>query len=82
MAWFNSNKNRMNARIDFLEADMRKWDENHAEHSTQLAVLTNCQENTAQSLVEIKVTTRDTNEALKELGTTLTQALLSIQEKR
>ena len=82
MAWFNGSKNKLHARLDFLEADMRKWDESHADHTTQLAVLTNCQDNTEKSLVQIKETTRDTNTALKELSKTMTDVLLSIQEKR
>jgi len=82
MAWFNGSKNKLHARLDFLEADMRKWDESHADHSTQIAVLTNCQDNTEKSLVQIKETTRDTNESIKDLSKTVTQVLLSIQERK
>jgi hypothetical protein len=82
MAWFNSSKNRLHARIDFLEADMRKWDESHADHTTQIAVLSTCQENTSRQLESINVTTRDTNDSVKELNKTITQALLAMQAKK
>ena len=82
MAWFNSSNNKRDARMDFLEADMRKWDESHAKHSTEIAVMETCQENTARQLESIGQTTRDTNENLKELSQTVTQVLLAIQAKK
>jgi len=82
MAWFNGSKNKLHARLDFLEADMRKWDESHAKHSTEIAVVQTCQENTAMQLEAIGLTTRDTNENLKELSQTVTQVLLAIQAKK
>jgi ABC-type nickel/cobalt efflux system permease component RcnA len=82
MAWFSAGKNRMNARLDFLEADMRQWDQKHADHTTEIAVVQTCQENTARQLEEIGITTRDTNENLKELSQTVTQVLLAIQGKK
>ena len=82
MAFFRQSNAKRDARSEQVRVEMAEWDKQQATHTTQLAVLTNCQENTSEALTEIKATTRDTNEALKELSTTLTQALLSIQEKR
>jgi hypothetical protein len=82
MAWFNSSKNRLNARLDFVEADMRKWDESHAGHTTEIAIVKTCQENTAERLEIINQTTRDTNENMKELSQTITQVLLALQQKK
>lgn len=82
MAWFNSSKNRLNARLDFVEADMRKWDESHAQHTTEIAIVKTCQENTAERLEAINQTTRDTNENVKELNQTVTQVLLALQQKK
>jgi ABC-type nickel/cobalt efflux system permease component RcnA len=82
MAWFNSSKKRMDARMDFLEADMRKWDESHAKHSTDIAVMETCQENTEKHLADIGLTTRDTNEKIEVLSRTVTQVLLAIQAKK
>jgi ABC-type Zn2+ transport system substrate-binding protein/surface adhesin len=82
MAWFNSSNNKLHARLDIMEADMRQWDEKHAAHATEIAVVQTCQENTAQQLEAISATTRDTNENLKELSQTVTQVLLAIQAKK
>ena len=82
MAWFISSKNRLHARLDFVEADMRKWDEAHAGHTTDIAIMKTCQENTAERLETINQTTRDTNENLKELSQTVTQVLLALQQKK
>lgn len=81
-AWFNSSKNRLHARLDFVEADMRKWDEAHAIHTTEIAIVKTCQENTAERLELINQTTRDTNENVKELNQTVTQVLLALQQKK
>jgi hypothetical protein len=82
MAWFNSSNNKRDARMDFLEADMRNWDAAHAKHSTDIAVIETCQEATAKHLESIWQTTRDTNENLKELSQTVTQVLLALQGKK
>jgi SpoVK/Ycf46/Vps4 family AAA+-type ATPase len=81
-AWFNSSKNRLHARLDFVEADMRKWDESHALHTTEIAIVKTIQENTSEQLEKINITTRDTNDNLKELSQQMTQILLSIQSRK
>ena len=82
MAWFNSSNNKRDARMDFLEADMRNWDAAHADHKTQLAVIQNCQKNTENNLEAISLTTRDTNEKIEVLNQTVMKALLAIQAKK
>jgi hypothetical protein len=82
MAWFSGSKRRMHTKIAVVEEAMSLWHERHAKHSTDIAVIQTCQENTAQQLEAISVTTRDTNENLKELGQTVTQVLLAIQAKK
>lgn len=82
MAWFSASTTRMTTRLDTMEADMEQWDQKHATHDTDIAVVKTCQENTARQLEEIRVTTRDTNENLKALSQTVTQALLAFQAKK
>ena len=60
---------------------MKSWQDMHADHNTDLAVLKTCQENTEQRLNEINETTRDTNQSLKEVSQTVTQVLLALQNK-
>lgn len=54
MAWFGSTKKRMYVRIGIVEEDMKALIALHAKHTTELAVMQACQENTAQQLEEIK----------------------------
>ena len=82
MAWFNSSKHRLHTRMTEMEQTMGTWNEKHAHHSTDIAVVQTCQENTAKQLELIGITTRDTNENLKELSQTVTQVLLAIQAKK
>ena len=79
MAWFNYNKRQLNERMEHMEDQMKTWQEKQATHTTSLAVLQTCQENTERQLEQISETTRDTNENLKELGNTITQILLKVQ---
>lgn len=82
MAWFSSSKRRMHGRINSLEAAMILWNEKHAVHTTEIAVVQTCQENTAKQLELINETTRDTNASIKELSQTITQVLLAVQARR
>jgi hypothetical protein len=82
MGWFSRTKRIMDERISKVEVSMRSWDGKHAEHSRDLAVVQTCQENTEKQLEAIVITTRDTNENLKELSNTVTQVLLAIQAKK
>jgi hypothetical protein len=75
MAWFNSTKKEINRRLESVEDSM-------SGHDTNLAVLQTCQENTEKRLDEIGETTRDTNQSLKDLSQTMTQALLALQGKK
>jgi hypothetical protein len=82
MAWFSGSKRRIHGKIADVEAAMTLWNDRHAKHSTDIAVIETCQENTAKQLESISLTTRDTNENLKELSQTVTQVLLAIQAKK
>ena len=81
MGWFSASKRRMHDRITGVETAMREWHEKHADHTTEIAVMKSCQENTAERLETINQTTRDTNESLKELSQTVTQVLIALQKK-
>ena len=54
MAWLNKNKTELHTRMDDVEKEMKGFTDMHAEHNTQLAVIENCQMNTASTLVELK----------------------------
>ena len=82
MAWFNKSKQELHTKMTTMEGEMRKWDEAHADHNTQLAVMQNCQKNTEDRLDTIGETTRDTNENLKELSKTMTDVLLAMQARK
>jgi hypothetical protein len=82
LGFFRTSNNKRDTRIRQVEDAMRQWDERHATHTTDIAVIETCQENTAKQLEAIGVTTRDTNENLKELSQTVTQVLLAIQAKK
>ena len=82
MAWFNKSKQELHTKMTTMEGEMRKWDEAHADHNTQLAVIQNCQKNTENNLEAISLTTRDTNEKIEVLNQTVMKALLAIQAKK
>lgn len=82
MAWFSSSKRRMHDRLSAMDCVMAGWNDRHAKHTTDIAVIQTCQESTAKQLDAIGITTRDTNENLKELSQTITQVLLAIQAKK
>ena len=67
MGWFSSTTRKFDERIMGVEAEMHKWDAKHAVHSTDLAVVKTCQENTAERLAEITEATHDTNHKLDRL---------------
>ena len=46
---------------------MKEFTEMHAEHNTQLAVIENCQMNTASTLVELKGLHADMNKKLDDV---------------
>lgn len=73
MAWFNGHKKAIDARVASVECDV-------IGHTTSIAVVQSCQENTRQRLDEICETTRDTNQSLKELSQTITQLALWIKK--
>jgi len=54
MAWFSNSKKELNTRMTEMEGKMEGFTDMHAEHNTQLAVIENCQMNTASTLVELK----------------------------
>jgi septal ring factor EnvC (AmiA/AmiB activator) len=71
MGWFRRTKLDMYDRITLVEGEMRDWNESHAKHETQLAVMQTCQQNTEERLDAIDRTTRDTNQNLQELSKTI-----------
>lgn len=81
MAWFRTSTAKLHARMQTVEDEMKEWDRLHAAHTTQLAVVETCQQNTAERLGKIDETTRDTNAKIEHLNETLTQVLLAIQRK-
>ena len=81
MAWFNSSKRKMHERIDLLESNMREWDDRHADHNTQLAVLTTCQSNTVKQLEQISESTLEINRDVKALAERITQIVIAVQAK-
>ena len=66
-------KSHLLGQIGVLKEDMNN-------HATELAVLKTCQANTEDRLSEIKDTTRDTNNEIKQLGQNITQILLSLSK--
>ena len=52
------------------------------DHATELAVLKTCQANTEERLSEIRETTRDTNQEIKQLNQNLTQILLAMNNAK
>lgn len=67
MGWFSSTSRKLDERIMGVEAEMREWDAKQAAHSTDLAVVKTCQENTAERLAEITEATHATNHKLDRL---------------
>ena len=64
MAWFRGEKRKLNDRV-------QKVEELCTGQQTQLTVLRICQENTQERLEEIGQNSRDTNEKLSDVQTTL-----------
>lgn len=64
---------KIHDRIDSVEGDMKEWDKLHAAHTTELAVVKTCQENTRVTLDEIKETAAKVNDKLDKV-------LLAIQK--
>ena len=73
MAWFRGEKRKLNDRV-------QKVEELCTGQQTQLTVLRICQENTQERLEEIRQTSRDTNEKLSDVQTTLTEVAMEIHK--
>lgn len=67
MAWFNKSKQELHTRMTEMECKMEGFTEMHAEHNTQLAVIENCQMNTASTLFELKGLHADMNKKLDDV---------------
>lgn len=53
MAWFRAEKRALRGEMHGLTERMHEYDERHAAHESELAVIQTCQENTADRLKEI-----------------------------
>lgn len=80
--WFSNSKRRIHDRLTTVEHTMTGWSDKHAQHTTDIAVIETCAQNTAKQLEAISLTTRDTNEKLECLSGTITQVLLALQAKK
>ena len=67
MAWFSKSKQELHTRMAEMEGKMKGFTDMHAEHNTQLAVIENCQMNTASTLVELKGLHADMNKKLDDV---------------
>ena len=70
MAWFNKSKQELLTRmtnIDGPKGRMACYEESHALLDKQIAVVETCQENTANTLVELKALHKDMNRKLDDV---------------
>ena len=70
MAWFSNSKKELNTRmtnIDGPQGRMACYEESHALLDKQIAVVETCQENTANTLVELKGLHKDMNQKLDDV---------------
>lgn len=71
MGWFKWKHQQLNTRLDAVEGTVSRHvlesTKDYSNHTTQLAVIQTCQEETKRRLEGIEETTRDTNQKLDTL---------------
>lgn len=77
MAWFNHQTKETEERLKQIEANAETWNERHAEHVTQLAVIHTNQDHMTERLDEIRTAATTTNEKLDVLAENIVKVLMS-----
>lgn len=74
-SYMNGTKKSLELKMEQLDGRMDCYDEGYASHATKIAVVQNCQENTAATLIMLKDQSIEVNRKLDQL-------IISLAERR
>lgn len=66
-AYMSGAKKELETKMALLDGRMDCYDEGQAHHATKIAVVVNCQENTAATLADLKEQSLETNRKLDQV---------------